>query len=181
MGESGLLVFTSDAGAKVFVEALLERTKAFLMDEGNIAIEQTFMDLSESHSLVLKTLTSIINIEDSAKMVVALSFDRELIYKIFESYSAGIEIHEDEVPMYVEETAGDMINIVVGNVLAKFQQPGHAFVISTPLIVNEAKSISKYKNTRFYSAEIKTEAGSLSIYCITPGESYRKQFKQKGV
>ena len=181
MDASKALVFKSDTIAKIFVEKIVERSKSFLYEEGNILVKEHLLDTSESHNLVLKSLTAIITVEDSAKMILAFSYEKGLIEKLFESYSGGIEIDPDEVPIYIEETAGDMLNIVLGNVLASFQQPGIAFAISTPLIVHEAKSISKYKNTQFYSAEIKTEAGNMSIYCITPGEVYNKHFRQRGV
>ncbi len=174
-------VFESDSGARTFMEVIVERTKAFLAEEGAIAELSDAIGFLESQSLVLKSMTAILTVEDGAKMVLAFSFDRELIDRLFEQYSLGIEIPEDEKEMYVEETAGDMINIVVGNVLARFQQPGIAFKISTPLIINEAKSISKYKNTRFYSAQINTEAGSMMVYCVTPGELYNKHFKREKV
>jgi len=83
------------------------------------------------------------------------------------------------VDLYIEETAGDMINIILGNVLAEFQQKGRAFALSTPIIVNEAKSIARYKNHKFYTAELETDSGTMSIFCIIPGEPLRKRLATK--
>ncbi|MFZ5354642.1 MAG: chemotaxis protein CheX [Bacillota bacterium] len=181
MAVNAACVFESDSDARIFMEAIVKRTKSFLEEEGGITELSDTIDFHESQSLVLKSMTAILTVEDGTKTVLAFSFDRELIDRLFEQYSLGIEIPEDEREMYVEETAGDMINIVVGNALARFQKPGVAFKISTPLVINEVKSISRYKSTRFYRSQISTEAGSMTVYCVTPGELYNKFFMRERV
>jgi CheY-specific phosphatase CheX len=133
--------------------------------------------VDEVNKLELKYLTSIIVVEDDVKLTLAFSFEKKLIEDIFKEYSKGIEIENDEVPIYIEETAGDMINIVMGNVLSYFQQLGKTIVISSPIIINGAKSISRYKDSRFYSADMLTDKGEMVIYCITPGEKIMGHLK----
>ena len=168
-------IVQSEVDAGKFMESVVGRTVLFLVDEASINVGDVKYDLTDVKKLQLKELTSIITVEDDAKMTLAFTYDRKLINEIFSGYSQGIEIDESEVDLYIEETAGDMINIILGNVLAEFQQKGRAFALSTPIIVNEAKSIARYKNHKFYTAELETDSGTMSIFCIMPGEPLRKR------
>ena len=158
-----------------FIESVVRRTILFLVDEAAIKVGDVKYDLTDVKKLQLKELTAIITLEDIEKMTIAFTYDRKLINEIFSGYSQGIEIDESEVDLYIEETAGDMINIVLGNVLAEFQQNGRVFTLSTPIIVNEAKSIARYKKHKFYTAELATDPGTMAIFCITPREPLAKR------
>jgi hypothetical protein len=173
----GKSIIENDSDAKRLIEAVVERTATYLSDEVFINVLEVKYNLNNEKQFDLRNLTSIITVEDHLKITLAFSYDKSLIEKIFEGYSQGIEVAADEVQSYIEESAGDMINIVLGNVLSQFQQSGKAFGISTPVIINGAKSIGKYKNTQFFTAELKSDFGIISICCITPGEQFRKQLK----
>lgn len=168
-------IIENDSDARRLIEAVVKRTVTYLSDEVFINVLETNYDLNSEKQFDLRNLTSIITVEDNLRITLAFSYDKNLIEKIFEGYSQGIEIADDEIQSYIEESAGDMINIILGNVLSQFQQSGKAFAISTPVIINGAKSIGKYKNTQFFSSELKTDFGIMSICCITPGEQYRRQ------
>lgn len=172
-------VIESDSDAKRLIEAVVGRTATYLSDEVFIKVLEVKYDLNNEKQFDLRDLTSIITVEDNLKLTLAFSYDNNLIEKIFEGYSEGIEIEEDEVQYYIEESAGDMINVILGNVLSQFQQIGKAFSISTPIIINGAKNIIKYKNTQFFSAELNTDFGTMSICCITPGEQLKKQLNSE--
>lgn len=172
-------IIENSSDAKKFIEAVVKRTTSYLSDEAFINTLEIKYDLNTKKQFSLRNLTSIITIEDNLKITLAFSYDNSLIEKIFKEYSQDIEIEADEVQSYIEESAGDMLNIVLGNVLRQFQQSGKAFGISTPVIINDAKSIGKYKDTQFFAAELKTDFGMMSICCITPGEQFRKQLKSE--
>lgn len=172
-------IIENDSDAKRFIEAVVERTATYLSDEVFINVLEIKYDLNNEKQFNLRNLTSIITVEDRLKITLTFSYDKNLIEKIFEGYSQGIEIADDEIQYYIEESAGDMLNIVLGNVLSQFQQSGKAFSISTPIVINGAKSIAKYRNTQFFAAELKTDFGIMSICCITPGEQIRKQLKSE--
>lgn len=168
-------ILQSKLAAEKFIESVVRRTILFLAEEVSINAEDKNYELTDVQKLQLKELTSIITVEDDAKMTLAFTYDKELINEIFINYSQGLEIDESEVDQYIEETAGDMINIILGNVLAEFQQSGRAFALSTPIIVNGAKSIARYKNHEFFTAELVTGSGTMAIFCITPGEPLQKR------
>lgn len=160
--------------ARRFMETLVNRTVLYLSEEADINVQNVEYNFDGVQKLDLKELTSIITVEDSAKMTLAFSYEDRLIREIYAKYTDGLEIEESETEQYIGETAGDMINIILGNILSEFQQPGRAFALSTPIIVNKAKSIASYKKNDIYEAELKTSQGNLVIFCITPGETIRR-------
>ena len=54
----------------------------------------------------------------------AMSFDRELAEYSTAKYTEELEIPKDELHLYLEETVADIINIILGNSLSRFQLDG---------------------------------------------------------
>ncbi|MCP4452980.1 MAG: chemotaxis protein CheX, partial [Planctomycetes bacterium] len=78
------------------------------------------------------------------------------------------DIEEDEREEYVEETAGDVINIIVGNATAALQSDGVVIQLSPPVILTEAKKIGRQKDACFYMADMKTPYGEMTVFCAGP-------------
>lgn len=164
----------TDAELGQFVDRLLHRARQFLETEGKVPVRNVQLLQGEADRMELKDLTSILTVEDRLKLIVAFSFDRTLMEAVFRGYTEGVSVAPEEKTLLMEETAGDCINIVVGNALEDFQLPGYAFQVSTPIIINEGKSIQRYKQSKLTSGEIQTEKGSMLVLCITPGIYYKK-------
>jgi len=164
----------TDTDLDRFVDQLLHRGKQFLEMEGKISVMDVRPIQGQLDRMELKDLTSILTVEDRLKLIVAFSFDRSLMEAVFKGYTEGVSVAPEEQDILMEETAGDCINIVVGNALEDFQLPGYAFNVSTPIIINEGKSIQRYKQSKLTAGEIRTERGTMIVLCITPGIYYKK-------
>lgn len=150
-----------------FIQTIQQRVRELLEEiEVKVLHVETKIELQER--LELKNLTALITIEDIVKMAISFSYDDTLIHKIFQEYTVDIEIGNDEVGLMKEESAGDFINVVIGNILAKFQKPGVAIELSIPLIINGARSITRYKKSKVCYSKIETEYGNLYVYCMVP-------------
>lgn len=158
-----------------FLDNLVRRCGRFLEEEAAIAVTEVTHNPHAVDKLDLESITSILTIEDFHRMITAFSFQRSLLEAVFSVYSAGLAVEPEEYTALLEETAGDMINIVVGNSLGDFQRRGHAFGLSTPIIINEAKSILRYKKSELVTARIRTGAGDMLVLCISPGSFYDKK------
>ncbi|MFZ5812921.1 MAG: chemotaxis protein CheX [Thermodesulfobacteriota bacterium] len=154
------------------LQALHRRTVGFLRDELGIPVTGQSQHLDDVQRLNLKHLTSIMSATGDTKLYLAYSFDESLIAKAFEAYSQDLDIPEDERAAYVEETAGDIINIIVGNALADLDAQGRAIGLSPPIVITEAKSILRNRGARFASANLDTPHGGLNIHLIGPGELF---------
>lgn len=168
------LTVTTEERAR-FLQNLIDRTSKFLQEEASIQVKQAVQTLDSLNTLEIESVTSILTVEDFHKTIVAFSYQKPLLEAIFSKYAEGLRISPEEYSSFLEETAGDMINIIIGNALADFQKPGIAFNLSTPIIINEAKSIFKYKKSELITARLTTELGSMLIICVSPGAYYDRK------
>ena len=157
---------------KRFIEALVARTEAFFREELGILITDRAFQSDDVHKLDLRRITAIMSATSSLKLYLAYSFDAPLIEAAFAAYTADLDIAEDERDDAIQETAGDIINIIVGNALADVAATGRAIALSPPIILTEAKSVMRHRGAKFASAELAAQAGSLAIHLIGPGELF---------
>ncbi|KUG28493.1 hypothetical protein ASZ90_001640 [hydrocarbon metagenome] len=154
------------------LHALTVRTVGFLGEELGIAVTAQALHLDDVQKLDLKHLTAIMSATDNMKLYLAYSFDEPLILKAFEVYCQDLDIAADERDTYVEETAGDIINIIVGNALADLSAQGRVIGLSPPIVISEAKSVMRHRGAKFASASLATPFGGLNIHLIGPGELF---------
>ncbi len=150
------------------MRALADQTKSFLESEIAISVHDMNFDQHPITNLELSFLTSVISVNSSINMFFAFSFEKDLIYSILEVFTEGLDYTADEEDLYLEETASEMLNIVVGNSTPEFSADGSAVSISAPIVITEAKSIIKHNQATFYAAKIRTDKGVLHIYLIGP-------------
>jgi CheY-specific phosphatase CheX len=154
------------------LQALSVRTVSFLRDELEIEVTAQAQHLDDVQKLDLKHLTSIMSATDNMKLYLAYSFDEPLIVKAFEAYCKDLDVADDERETYMEETAGDIINIIVGNALADLSAQGRVIGLSPPIVITEAKSIMRHRGAKFASTSLTTPHGGLNIHLIGPGELF---------
>jgi len=150
------------------MRVLAERTASFLAGESGVSVTGTRFGSGVIHRLTLNHMTALLNVGGNINMYVGVSFERPLIEKIFEGYSEELDIAEDERDDYIEETAGDVINIVVGNATADFADSGALINLSPPVVLKEARSITRKKDVVFHQAELSTDFGSMMVFCVGP-------------
>lgn len=161
-----------DIGA--FLRALTGRTETFFREELGIALAAPAFQIDDVQKLDLRHTTAIMSAAGELKLYLAYSFDAALLDAAFVAYTDGLDIAEDERDDAVQETAGDIINIVVGNALADIAAAGPAIALSPPIILTEAKSVMRHRAAKFASAELRAAAGALSIHLIGPGELFNE-------
>lgn len=156
------------ADVKKLMDIITDQTSQFFKEEINLDIGETRFFISDVNRLKLKHLTSLLSVGGDINMYLVFSFEKQLIDHIFDVYTEELDIEEDERDEYVEETAGDVINIIVGNAAGWFESGGVVVQLTPPVILTEAKNISRQKNACFYMAEIETIHGNLSVFCAGP-------------
>lgn len=154
------------------VQSIGERTVAYLRDELDIPVRITTVHMRDVKRMQLQHLTSILSVEADIRMLIAFSFDLELTERVFAASTEGLEIADEEQEMMREETVAELINIIVGNAMADLAATGTVIPISPPIIINEAKNITRDKDATFYTLDIVTDSGMLSIHFIGPRELF---------
>ena len=151
-----------------FVNSMLEYVGNYI--EKDFGIKPNFMEIEKKNKKNIKPydITSMLYIDDEPKVLVAISFERQIIDEIFKGYTQEIEVEVDRIEEYIQATAGDIINLAVGRVLDEFGNNERSYLITTPITIDSAKSISCIKELFIYVGTINTKFGLLSIYgCST--------------
>lgn len=154
------------------VQAIGDRTVGYLRNELKIPVQITTVHMRDVKRMQLLHLTSILSVEADIRMLIAFSFDRELTEGVFIASTEGLEIADDEQEMMREETVAELINIIVGNAMGDLASAGTIIPISPPIIISEAKNITRNKGATFYTLDIVTDSGMLSIHFIGPKELF---------
>jgi CheY-specific phosphatase CheX len=155
-----------------FIESVVERTARFLQEETGISVDSTAYNFDDVKKLQLKHLTSMMAVEGQIQVMFAFSFDAQLSLSTTKAYTAELGLTADELEHYIEDTAADIINIVLGNVLVHFQIAGKSIELTPPIVLSEAKTVYRKKPAQFLTAEMSTSQGELLICCIAPKELF---------
>jgi len=165
---------------KQALDFIINRTAVFLSEEADIQIEQKDYQLLDQQHFYLKQLTALMSLSGDISLNVAFSFEDKLIAQILNIYAQELDYADDEYEAYLEETAADVINIIIGNATTDFEQEGTSVHISVPLVMREAKSIGRKKNVTYYSTTLFTRYGQMRITMIpavTPVKKKRVKAK----
>jgi CheY-specific phosphatase CheX len=157
------------------MEAMTRRTEAFLAEELDIPAQARDKDIDQAHKIELKHLTSIMGVEGHFGVYLAFSFEEKLIRQALDAFADDVEIEEDERDLYLEEAATEILNTIVGNATADFNQTGPAIRLSPPIVVTEARKVLRHKGAQFFSTRLQTAYGVLDIHCIGPKELFDEQ------
>jgi CheY-specific phosphatase CheX len=139
---------------------------SFLNDELDIDTNNVSVALHTLQKMELNYLTSLINVEGNIKMFVAFSYDECLFNEVFSRYTAELEIDEHEHDEAIVDSAGDIVNIIVGNTLADFNDSKQKIIMSPPIVITGAKQIGCSRSSVFYGANIATDYGRLDIFLV---------------
>ncbi|MBF0474946.1 MAG: chemotaxis protein CheX [Deltaproteobacteria bacterium] len=161
-----------------FMKVVAERAVNFLSDDLHIEVHGIHYDQEKMQRLKLRYLTSLLTVEGSLRLYLAFSFDKALIEYAFEVYAEDIEVAEEERGRYIEETAADMINIIVGNVTGSLPSQGSAVSLSTPIVISEAKTIFRNRGELFYTARLETAHGQMDIHIVGPKDLFEDQARR---
>ena len=167
------MVFRSKEEVTAFIEHAMAYFSQYMKESYGIKTES--MDiLEEAHkTCVVRSITSLLYVKEDSKVLVMMSFERILIERLFEGFANGLDIETDEKEECLQETAGDMINIVVGRVLEKIDFLEKPLYFTPPIVIDEAKSFYRKSESSVVKGIIRTVNGNV-ICCIYPKNIYMK-------
>lgn len=145
---------------------VVKRTREVLMQEADINSNEN-AEIILQQKLKLREYTAIISVGGMVNALFAFSFDASLLKVAMEAMIG--EVEEEEYDELLESTAGEIINIVIGNVTDAYPKNGSSLItISPPAIISSSKTISRYKDAEIISSELHTDHGDVNIICVTP-------------
>jgi CheY-specific phosphatase CheX len=151
--------------AKKILDVIVTGADDFLKSEIGVLVNSHSQHDEVVGRFYLKPLTALMSISGEFKLNITFSFDTDLIEQIFKVYCSEIDIGEDEKLQYIDETASDMINIVIGNSTGLLSAGGTIVDISVPYVINEDESFS-VPEIKFVATTLYTDFGDMMITAI---------------
>lgn len=168
---------------KRLIDAVTNYSLEYLQNDMSLEVEGMEYNLQAVKSLELRHLTALVAVGGNLGLYIAFSFDEPLIKHLFSVFTDGLELDtmDASAQSYVEETAGEILNTVIGNALAELPKGESAITLTPPLVLGEAKNIVRHKQAYFYTADISTPFGRMSVLCIGPKTLFDPDLEYKEV
>lgn len=154
------------------VAALLARTCSYLAEEFGVEVSEVSRDRGDIELLAIYDLTAIVGVGGPVNLLVAFSFERKLADVLYERMTEGIEVESGEEDLYRGSVVAEIVNTVIGNCTADFQQAGQSISLTPPVVLDQAKRIQRMKNATFISRTVHTDFGCLDINLVGPTELF---------
>jgi len=105
---------------KRLIDAVTNYCVEYLQNDMELEIQGLEYTLQDVKSINLRHLTALVAVGGNLGLYIAFSFDEPVIRHLFNVFTEGLELDDTEegADSYVEETAGEILNTVIGNALA---------------------------------------------------------------
>lgn len=147
---------------KHIIAVITKVARHYLLDEIGIQTLDYHTNVYRRQELELKPFTVMMEISGCFSFDIVFSFDERLIDKVYQVYCRDLDLNDDERIEHINETASDMINIVIGNSTHLLAEDGTTVIISVPLIISESSQLSMM-DVKVLSANLDTDFGSMMI------------------
>ncbi len=170
------------SGQKLIAEVMrsvMIRTRAYFASEFGINITENGSCMGEIETITLLDMTAIISIGGAINLLIAFSFQETLLNVIYDEMTDGLGIPFNEIDRYRKAAAGDVINTVLGHCTIDLQKlDRNGVVITPPIIIRDIKKIRHLKNAMFYTQNLNTPLGGITISVVGQKELFGTNFNQ---
>ncbi|MDD2743536.1 MAG: chemotaxis protein CheX [Rhodocyclaceae bacterium] len=158
---------------KQVIKSAVARTSSYFESEYKIKVSVTKPEKEDLDSLTLLDMTVIIGMGGSINLLVAFSFQESLLDALFKQMTADFDVAPDEIEMYREASAGEVVNTILGHCTIDLQIPdGPAISMTPPVILDRVKTIKRMKNAMLYTEILNTNFGQMNISLVGPQELF---------
>jgi CheY-specific phosphatase CheX len=155
------------------MQSAITRTCNYFESEYRIAVTEVNNGAGDLESLTLLDMTAIVGMGGRINLLITFSFEDGLINILYQRMTEDIGVQPDEVEMYREAAAGELVNTIVGHSTMDLQHLDHQGISMTPpIILDRAKTIRRMKNSMFYTQGLNTIFGRMNISLVGPRELF---------
>jgi CheY-specific phosphatase CheX len=155
------------------MQSAITRTCNYFESEYHIAVAEVDGGAGDLESLTLLDMTAIVGVGGRINLLITFSFEDGLINILYQRMTEDIGVQPDEVEMYREAAAGELVNTIVGHSTIDLQHLDHQGISMTPpIILDRAKTIRRMKNSMFYTQGLNTIFGRMNISLVGPRELF---------
>ncbi len=166
----------SELSGKV-MQSIVTRTHAYFESEFGISVNETDSNAGHVDEITLFDMNAIIGLGGAVNMLIVFSFKESLLNALYERMTDGLDIQPDEVEMYHEEAAGEVVNTILGHCTIDLQKldPRGAIAMTPPVILDRVKTIRRMKDAMFYTQSLDTAMGCMTISLVGPIKLFNKK------
>jgi CheY-specific phosphatase CheX len=148
--------------------SVLVSTKAYFEDWLKIEFLSVKVSSGDVHVINPRDMTAIIGVSGSTKILIAYSFDQDLVSAILAQETESLDIPGDELNLYRHDVIAELANIVVGHSTKTLAKEGETIGISPPLVIEGDNNFRRPKGAVFTCFSCRTILGKFDVYCISP-------------
>ncbi len=146
---------------------LVKTTRGFIADQTGLSKQSLkALGLHQVEKLVLKDVSSFINLKGILEGKFVVSMDKQLIKAIVKNFVVG-NMTEDEVDEYIEDILAECSNIILGNSIKMFPDIEDYVIIDSPMTITSQYATFRYSETGIWTCVIDCGLGSLSVSFIS--------------
>ncbi len=160
------------------MQSVINRTRTYFAEEFGISLIESDSSDGNLDSLTLLDMTAIIGMGGAVNLLIAFSFDDGQINALYERMTADFEVKADEVSVFREAAAGEVVNTILGRCTVDFQGlDGRVISLTPPIIIERVKHIHRMKNAMFHTQTLNTEYGRMDINLVGPRELFNTKLE----
>lgn len=159
--------------------SLSRRTVEYLADEADLVADKVEFHLKSVGQVTLQPVTTLVSLSGGMEIYLAFSFNRLILEKFHAAYTKDIVIENDQIELFMEVSAGDLINLVTGNSLADVAEEGAPIIMAPPLHISGGKQIGRADDANIYMSVITFPEGEIDIICIGPAHLFTEELEYK--
>lgn len=146
---------------------LVMTARGFIADQIGLSKKSLrALKLHQVEELVLKDVSSFINLKGILEGKFVVSMDKQLIKAIVKNFVIGY-ITEEEVEEYIEDILAECSNIILGNSIKLFPSIENHVIIDSPMTMTSQYAAFRYSDTGIWTCIIDSGLGSLSVSFIS--------------
>lgn len=156
-----------DISVSDIMNPLVKTARGFIADQ--IGLSKKSLKALEMHQvekLVLKDVSSFINLKGILEGKFVVSMDKQLIKAIVKNFVIG-DMTEKEVEEYIEDILAECSNIILGNSIKMFPDIEDYVMIDSPMTITSQYAAFRYSETGIWTCAIDCGLGSLSVSFIS--------------
>lgn len=157
---------------------LVDRAVGFLKEDMGIDVSSEKVEIMSPKKVELKKNTAMIGTGGSIQVLITIGYDDELLSKITDAFLDGEEVDDEEMEEVQESVSCEFVNTIVGNAL-KNPVDGTTLSITPPILISEAKSLFKQKDSKIAVVTLNTEFGEMLLTTIGPKDSFSQELNFK--
>ncbi|MBI3444517.1 MAG: chemotaxis protein CheX [Magnetospirillum sp.] len=154
------------------MEAILSQTSSVLASEGAARIDGFDIHDRGIDQVRLSDITAVAGFGLPIGLLIAFSFEPELLETVLGCLTADNPVSEAERPLFLRETAAELVNTVLGLCTSDFHLPEATVSLSPPVILEGERSILRMAEAVFASMDIFTDKGAVHVNLIGPRDLF---------